>query len=140
MGLAVVRWSGVMEVVESVGAVGSRWLFVSVVVVVLAVVGRCGDGEERREVSSSVDELEELSPTRAGGSLSGTASADVMWTGDSDNRSAASFSSAGEVCLVGCVSSSGSANGFVAFAASEDEFISCISFVVAFLMTFSCFD
>ena len=118
---------------------GSRWVVVSVVVAVLAVVGRCGDGEERREVSSSVDELEELSPTRAGGSLSGTASADVMWTGDSDNRSAASSRSAGEVCLISCVSSSGSANGFVALATSEDKFVSCVSFVIAFL-TFSCFD
>ena len=133
MGLAWTCWSGAMEVVESAGAAGSRWVFVSVVVAVLAVVGRCGDGEERREVSSSVDELEELSPTSAGGSLSGTASADVMWTGDSDSRSAAS---SGEACLVGCVSSSGSANGFVTFAMSEDE---SVSFVVAVLV-FSCFD
>ena len=90
-------------------------------------------------MSSSVDELEELSPTRAGGSLSGTASADVMWTGDSDNRSAASSSSAEEVFLVGCVSSSGSANGLAAFAVSGGESVSCVSLVVDFL-TFSRFD
>jgi hypothetical protein len=140
MGLVGARWSAAPEDVESVGAVGSRWVFESVkVVTVLAVVGRCGDGEERREVSSSVDELEELSPTRAGGSLSGTASADVMWTGDSDNRSAASSCSVGETLLVDCVSSSGSANGFAAFTASGDESISCVSLVAAFL-TFSRLD
>lgn len=38
----------------------------------------CGDGEERKDVSSSADESVVVSPTRAGGSLSGTASADVI--------------------------------------------------------------
>jgi hypothetical protein len=45
-----------------------------------------GDGEDRSDLNSS-DELDELSPTRAGGSLSGIASAEVICTGDSDNRS-----------------------------------------------------
>ena len=51
-----------------------------------------GEGEDRKDVSSSVEVFEELSPTKAGGSLSGCASADVMCTGDSDRRSALSSS------------------------------------------------
>jgi hypothetical protein len=54
-------------------------------VMVAEVAG--GDGDERSDAKSSADEFEDESPTRAGGSLSGAASADVIWTGDSDSRS-----------------------------------------------------